>query len=269
MIGLPQLRDPHPMHLACRTTGPTSSGALVPQNNFIHFGIAHEVQIPKKKPSYIGCYGCPPFRSIVQKLLFHSEVRLESHNCLPENEAPEKSARGFAWFCHISAIYAVHPWVPNAFSANLSQTPETKSLVGWPLLSASSKKKDNGVDAVSQTQEQPIWNCKKCTFAEWDGGGPAVVSTLRNIFLAIPTWDNMGRSQTYGPKNMGMLIFPGKPMYLGMSRKLREIDVLFIRCTPVPQPPKHLDAGASPAQDFARSQVKLNSFVRVAPDTVM
>lgn len=267
------------MHLACRTTGPTSSGALdrrgvetpnlrVPQNNFIHFGIAHEVQIPKKKPSYIGCYGCPPFRSIVQKLLFHIEVWSETRESQLSSRkwSPWKICEGF---CHISTIYAVHPCVPNAFSANLSQTPETKSLVGWPLLSASSKKKDNGVDAVSQTQEQPIWNCKKCTFAEWDGGGPAVVSTLRNIFLAIPTWDNMGRSQTYGPKNMGMLIFPGKPMYLGMSRKLREIDVLFIRCTPVPQPPKHLDAGASPAQDFARSQVKLNSFVRVAPDTVM
>lgn len=258
------------MHLACRTTGPTSSGALdrrgvetpnLHAQKIISFILESPMKCKwqkgiKRKPSYIGCYGCPPVRSIVQKLLFHIEMRFEGHNFLRERWSPWKICQGF---CHIPTVYAVSPSDSKRFFRK--SQPSTWKEVTRPLASASNMK-DNGVDRVSQTQEQPFAPVTSSWYHP-------VASTLRNIFLAIPTWDNMGRPQTYGSKKWECQSFPESQCNLVMSRKLRHIHVLFIHCTPVPQPPKHLDAGASPAQDFARSQVRLNSFVRVAPDILM
>lgn len=129
------------MHLACRTTGPTSSGALdrrgvetpnLHAQKMISFILESPMKCKwqkgiKRKPSYIGCYGCPPVRSIVQKLLFHIEMRFESHNFLRERWSPWKICQGF---CHIPTVYAVSPSDSKRFFRK-SQPSTWKEVTHW------------------------------------------------------------------------------------------------------------------------------------------
>ena len=233
------------MHLACRTTGPTSSGALdrrgveTPNLNaqkMISFILESPMKCKwqkgiKRKLSYIWL----PWLPWMSPCSFHRSKALVSHwNEIRESQFSSRKMKPKnlpGILPHSNSICSLPLGLQTLFpQISAKHLKESHPLVGWPLLSASSTNEDNVVDTVSQTQEQPF----APVTSSWCH---PVASTLRNIFLAIPTWDNMGRSQTYGPTNMGMWIFPGKPMYFGDVKKI-ETSMYF--SFTVPQFPGHL-----------------------------
>ncbi len=213
------------------------------QNMFINRRNCPWSANPKKETFLYWLLWMSPFPSIVQKPLFHQS----SH----WNEIRESLFSSRKWshkkiwegFCHIPTIYAVSPSDPKRFFRK-SRPSTWKEVTHWWV--------------GHSCQQVVTWKTMVSTRLPKNRNSPFETAKVH-----ISTWDNMGMSQTYGPQKHGNVIFSWKASIFGdlkIQEKMRQIDVPFINCNPVPQPPKHLDAGASPpGKKNQGSEVRLNS----------